>query len=489
MLFDRFFKKPTVCITKHTGHAGGTIAKRTDNHIPSLQLEYYDPNTEKPLTDKQVKSARAAGTLQPIFYNPNQSLDYIVIEGLCKNTIVGSIMNEFTQLIVGSKIHPEIELINPSGDSEKDQKQIEKHQDIIKELHAVENHINQNNDITFVEFVSMLIDSTNTFGRAALIYDSTTEYKGIPTTLKYAHPRDLSITVFHPDTWRLDSVLWFYGGQTPVKSDNLVYLWNPLVTAKYHNAWQYGGSMVLPMLEAAKTLRQIISVDFPAMAEATWSGMFFLTVRPQGSDEASKDTEYTKVVQNMVRGAPNVLLENPEDISFDSVDFSPKVDEFRDLTQFLIKYCMSTVGLPQSFDESDSNRSASRTKLQFVTNTVIAPIRERFGRQICRQTYQKWFETLHPDLTDEIRIKLVFDDLKISEWYDKIEAALEVDSRHKLKHTAFGKLADIPDYTQLIEPSAETHEGGQGEKPHNIQRDNSGKNLDVGIAKNKEGLA
>ncbi len=52
-------------------------------------------------------------------------------------------------------------------------------------------------------------------------------------------------------------------------------------------------------------------------------------------------------------------MENPDDVSFNSVDFAPRVNEFKDLTDFLIRYCVATLGLPQTmfFDESTSNRA------------------------------------------------------------------------------------------------------------------------------------
>ena len=482
---------------KPTGHFAGPVERiptedEIRTHIPLFEMQYYDPETEKPMTEQQINSARSAGTvLPPVFYNPMQSIDYRVIDAVCKNTIIGPIMNIFTQTIIGRGFHPEIELLNPRGDSKKDQTEIKKYRYVIDELRKVERQINDSNDIPFIDYVTMLIDAMNTYGRAALVYDSYTTYREkIPTTLKFAHPHDLSITIFDDRSWRLNSVLWLFGGHTPVPADSLVYLWNPLVTAKYKHAWQYGGSMVLPILDAGRALRRIVSEDFPAMAKATWARMFILAVRPQGQDESQKQVEYESIAKNLNVGEPNILMENPEDLSFNDIDYNPKIREFQELVQFLIKYCVASTGLPPSmeFDESDSNRSASRSKIQIMMATTVNPIRARLARQLTRQTYQKWFEILFPELTDKIKIRFVFEDLKISEWYDMVQAALQVDSRHQLTDDAFGKLAEIDDYTSLIEPGAETHAGGQGEKPHNIQRDNSGKNLDVGLSKNREGL-
>ena len=473
-------------------HVAGTFGKPTQeeiaNHVPLLHMQFCNPDTGEVLTDAQVSSARKNNTLKPIFHNPNQSMDYIVIEAVTKNTIVGPIMNNFTQFLVSTGFSPELELISPTGDSKKDQETLKKYQFVTDELKEIERDIDSNNDISFAEYITMLIDSTVTFGRGAIIYDDYTTYKDkIATTLKFAHPRDLSITVFDPDSFRLDSVLWQLGGSQTVDKDDMIYLWNPLVSAKYHNAWQYGGAMILPMIDAARTLQKIISVDFPAMAEATWAGMFILAVRPQGQTAAKKRSEYDEIVSGMTRGAPNVLLENPEDLSFNSVDFAPKVKEFQELTEFLIKYCVGTLGLPNipSLD-STTDKSSSRSQIQLVMSTTIEPLRARFSRQINKQTYQKWFEILHPELKDKIKIRFAWNDLRISEWYDRIASVLELDGRKELTDKAFGALVELPDYLNHVKAEAKTNAGGGGEKMHNLQRDNSGKNLDTGKTVNKE---
>ena len=490
MIFD-FLKRKTVKPVD-SSHVSGPIGKvklsEIDTHVPLLQMQYYDPDTEKVLTDEQVTSARRNNKLKPIFYNPNQSIDYIVLEALTKNTIVGPIVNTFTQFLVGTGFSPEIELINPTDDSKKDQETLKKYQSVIDDLKAVERDIEANNDISFSEYITMLIDTTVTFGRGAIIYDDYTKYKNkIATTLKFAHPRDLSITVFNPDSWRLDSVLWQFGGTQTVKADDMIYLFNPLVSAKYHNAWEYGGSMILPMLDAARTLRKIISVDFPAMAEATWAGMFILGIRPTGQTMDKKREEYQAVAEGLVRGAPNILMENPEDMSFNTVDFTPKVNEFKDLTDFLIKYCVATLGLPNSiFIDSGSDRASARANIQLVMATTIEPIRARLSRQINRQTYQKWFEVLHPELKNEIKIRFAWNNLQVSEWYDRIASVLELDGRKQLTDKAFGNLVELPDYLNHVDSKAETNPGGTGEKKHNLQKDNSGKNLDTGKSVNKE---
>ena len=237
---------------------GRAAASKEDVHEPLLHWTHYDPDTGAPMDDKQVASARSANKLLPIFYNSMQAIDYQVIDGLCRTSIIGPVMDSLSELIVGSGFKPELELIEPSGDSVKDQKELAKYAPALKELRAVQRHIDDNNDLHFVDFAAMLMNNCLTYGRSALIYGSHTMYANkIPTSLKFAHARDLSITVFDEETWRLESVLWQHGGSTPLPAGSMIYLWTPLPTARYRSAWQYGGSLVLPMLDAARALREL----------------------------------------------------------------------------------------------------------------------------------------------------------------------------------------------------------------------------------------
>ena len=120
------------------------------------------------------------------------------------------------------------------------------------------------------------------------------------------------------------------------------------------------------------------------MSEATWSGLFLMAIKPQGQDVAAKEAEYNQVVKNMVRGGPNVLLEDPDNVKFHNVDFAPKVNEFVQLTEAMLKYCVATTGLPHSmfYDEEASNRATMIGKIQLATSTVINPMREWIGRAI-----------------------------------------------------------------------------------------------------------
>ena len=482
------------------GHAVGPITSRTnqirssflnsdaeydedtiENWIPHMSLSVVDSESGSPLTAAEVNTRRNDDKWIPQFFvNPMQDLDYIVIEALARNTFMGPLMDALTKFIVGTGFKPELELINPSNDPDKDKNEMEENQDVIDTLLGIDAQLEQDDenyiDISFTEKITSLIGITNLFNRGALIfgYDKPIKvngkiYKQIPSSMKFAHSRDLGITEVDPRTWRIKSVQWrnaFY--QVPAR--DMIYSWNPIVSAKTRNSWGYGDSMAMPFIDASRVIRKNIGVNFPAMAEATWAGMYILGIRPNGKSKSDKQAEYQQIADNMVRGGPNIILEDPENWKSETVDFAPKVTEFKDLTEFLLRYSVASLGLPQSmfFDESQSNRATMIGKIQLATSTVINPMRNIFGRGYVSQWYGRWYRLIYkeskPDIFKKFRIKLAFNDLRIEEWFDKIEAVNELDSRKQLKDEYYGELAGIENYQGKVEEDAETKPGGAGGK-------------------------
>ena len=278
-----------------------------------------------------------------------------------------------------------------------------------------------------------------------------------------AHPRDLGIIEVDTNRWTLESVQWRHNYDM-VSLDDMIYMWNPLDSAKYHDAWFYGGSKVLPMMDAARTMRSIIGDDFPAMARSTWAGMPLISVKPQGSTDQEKIAEYENLAGRFVVGAPNFFLEDPEHTRVDQISFQPKVEEFRKLVDSLARYCVACIGMPQTlfFDETTSTRSTMLGKIQLAMSVVVNPIREQIGRQFSPQWYDKWFRLVYKNdpRLKEYRIRTAFNDLHIEKWFDKVEAVNMVDTRKPLKDKEYGELAGIDNYPNKVDKDAELVPGG-----------------------------
>ena len=446
------------------------------NYVPQMGLAVVDDNTGIALSAAEINVKRKDNWIPQYFVNPMQDLDYMVIEAMTRQTFIGPLSDALVKFIVGGGFKPQLELINPSGDKGKDEKLREENQDVIDALMQIDKQLEEdaqrNLDVSFAEKITALISGTVNYNRSALIFNYETpieldgvKYSNIPSGMSFAHPRDLGIIEVAPGTQRLKSVQWRNAfSQVPTK--DMIYLWNPVVSAKTRNSWFYGDSMILPMLDASRVIRKNIGVNFPAMAEATWAGLFILGVRPQGQTLDAKKKEYGQLAGNMVTGGPNILLEDPENYRVDTIDYNPKVTEFKDLTEFLLRYCVATLGLPQSmfYDESQSNRATMIGKILLARDTVINPMREWIGRAISQQWYQRWFKEIYaktkPELYKQFRIKIVWEDINIEEWFDKIEAVMTLDSRKPLTDEAFGELAGIENYENKVDPDGEVTPGG-----------------------------
>lgn len=476
--------------TIHTSLYGSETPYDEDivaNWVPHMTLSVADDQTGQALSAAQIDSLQTAQKWIPHFFlNPMQELDYIVIEALMRFTFCGPLMDALTKFIVGTKFQPELELINPSNDQDKNRKQIAEGEEVITNLMQIDNQLNQSGDDNFIdtsftEKISALISVADGFNRSALMfgYDKPIKvgnksYKEIPSSLKFAHARDLGIIDVDPGTWRLRAVQW-RNAFNMVPSKDMIYLWNPLISSKTRGSWLYGDSMLMPMIDAARVIRKNIGVNFPAMAEATWAGMFILTVKPQSQSIEEKRKEYQQIASTLVRGGPNILIEDPANIKTDTIDFQPKVNEFSALTEMLLKYCVAATGLPHSmfYDEAASNRATMLGKIQLATSVVINPMRSWIGRSIASQWYQRWFRLIYKDtdMYKKFKIKMAFSDLNIAEWYDKIAAVNQLDSRKQLTDDAYGSHLGIDNYQDDVEPDAITTPGGASKNTINFSRE------------------
>lgn len=446
---------------------------------PHMALVVNDEITGKPLAASSITYKRnTQRNWYPRFFsNPMQSLDYQTFEAHTRSTIGGPLIRSFVKFLMGKGFKPELELIDPGADSVENQKEIDAHQDVIKSLTQLEYQYafdpNGDLDISFQDKIQVLILNCFTFNRGAIIqrYDHNVtlddkNFTGLPTSGMNAHPRELGIIETDPITAKLKRVQW-QNANGMIDIDETVYLWNPLVSANTHNSTYYGDSMILPMIDALRVIRTNIGVNFPAMATNAYSGLGLLFVKPNGSTESAKRDEYLEVSANIVPATTNILMEDPLNVKYEDVNYNPQVDQFVNMTESMIKYCAACLGVPHSqfYDESASNRATMIGKIDLTIATVMNPIREWVDRALSPQTYDKWFRQIYANddkLLKKFRIKMVFEDLHIAEWYDKVEAANELDSRKQLTDKAYGDKVGIDNYTGDVVSDAETFPGGSG---------------------------
>ncbi len=446
---------------------------------PYMHLVVNDDVTGNPLSAAEITYKR---NTRPQWYpryfsNPAQSLDYITFEAHARSTIGGSLLGALVKFIVGKGFGPELELINPGEDSIENQKEIDAHQDIIRDLIHIENQLsfdkNEYLDLSYQDKISALILNCIAFNRSALLsrYDEPVKindrnYGNIPTSMQFAHARELGMIKTNPHTARLEAFQWDNAGGF-IDVEDSIYLWNSLTSAITHNATWYGDSMMLPMIDALRVLRTNIGVNFPAMGENAYSGLSMLFIEPEGQTQSQKEDEYNALSQRIVPATTNMIMKSPDKTRLDNVNYQPEVDSFINMNESLVKYCAATLGMPHAmfYDESASNRSTMIGKIQLAIATVIDPMRQWINRSVSPQSYDKWFRILNKDddeLLKKFKVNMKFKDLPIAEWYDMVEAANEIDGRKQLTDVGYGKLIGLDNYSGIVESDAQTNPGGNG---------------------------
>ena len=447
-----------------------------EQHRPVQQLVRLDgnfKNMDKSTERVWYSNALSASTSmmrkkyrnEHIFMNPMQSLDYRVYEGLLKNTFIGALMDALVKFIIGSGFEPELELINPSAEtSEENEKSIDDNQEIITRLKQIDRTLDSTGDVSFAQKVAALITSTLAYNRGALMFvndgspikiDGQT-YPDIPTHVLFTHARDLGMIKTDPYTQTLLGVQRFQDTQDFVPTDKMLYLWNPVTSAKIHNAWHYGGSILSPILSAAQLIDKLLAANFPAMADNAYTGLYLLIAKNEGNTIESKQAEFADLVNNTYPGKISVLLKDPEDVRLDNIQFDPKIKEFQELLEFLLALCIASTGLPQSgfYDEAGANRDTMAGKIQMTIQTHIEPMRRWIGEALEKQWYDRWFRQIYKndtELLEKFRIRVKWTDLHISEWYDSVESVSALNELRPLKDNAIGELTHLNNYAAMVD--------------------------------------
>ena len=262
------------------------------------------------------------------------------------------------------------------------------------------------------------------------------EYKDVfPSHMSVATAQDLGVIKVDDETNDLTHVQVRTRMEDWTEVKDMIYLWNPVSSAKAHNSWYYGTSMLAPLISSSKLMRGLLSETFPAITKAAWAGLFVMFAKNEGSTPESKQQEYEALTNGIIPGTPSVVIMDPNDAKVENIDYDAKITELLELLEGAAKMMISCLGLPQVafFDESAANRSTMVGKIQLVLRTVIEPLRDWIGEELKKQWYEPNYRYLYadqPDLLSQLQIKISWADLHISEWTDTIDGALELDSRN-----------------------------------------------------------
>lgn len=425
-----------------------TIKGIEDTWMPRPELTVYDETQMRPLTADEISQKRLDKTrwMPRYFQNPMQSYDYLVYESLLKNTILGPLLWSLVRFVMGTGFKPKILLNQSSGDKKKDAKRIEKLAYIIDALESVDRQIserrpNDGRDVSFNVKITQAIYLMLGFNRSVLVhtYDERdpirvvrekntkpVPIKELPTGLVSFHPRDIGMIKVPPETHKIQSVqIQQIQGFVPMT--DCIYLWNSQWGSPIYNAEGYGGSCLMPMIESARMIRSQVSSILPTMSENMAAGLYHIFIKPEGGTSSQRQTEYQQITSMTEFGTANVIMIDPARVSFENVNFQPKIEEVLRVFESQIKYCIACFNLPQfaSFDEAAANHATAVERIQLAISVVINPLRDWIGRDFADQWYDRNFRKIYADdeeLLDEIRIGIEFEDSQVETLKERAEA-------------------------------------------------------------------
>ena len=209
-------------------------------------------------------------------------------------------------------------------------------------------------------------------------------------------------------------------------------------------------------MTSCRTLRRLISVNFPTYADATHTGIPILSIHPEGMTEEQRMIEGQAISAAWEPGGINILFKNPEQTRVDNVTFDPKIKEFADLANNLTKSAIQKAGLPQSmfFAENESNMATLRHRIQISRSVDIMPMRKWFLRSLADQWYQRWFDELYGGSQEhkDLAIEVEFKDIQIETMDDRIDAvAIMNNELVPLLPKAMGELLGVPNFENYID--------------------------------------
>ena len=449
------------------------------NHVPQYNVVPYSNGVKpKPLSAAQINSFRNRAKKNNAFFpkffmNPYQDLDYIVLQDIYANTIAGRIIDRNIEMIFGRGIRPVLKLRQPSGNKEKDQKEIESNQKIIDDLLQVDEVLSDPDDSidpfldsdANTKFLA-LVKNAFVFGRSMIIKGFNKPVKlpdgrvftEIPDTLKVIHPRDMGIVEIDQASWKLKSVGIRFTAQQIIPQQ-MIYLEHGSNNPVF-NALHYGYSAMQSMIGASRSLRQMIEIDFPTITKHLWAGIGFGLTAPEGTTPADKERELNEILSKIRAGRMNWLMLDPEKTNIQFQDFNPKINELVQLADFLIRYNIAQTGMPQAIfaQEKDSNRSTLIGKIRLFMDTVVKNQQKWICQQLAKQWYMPNFKAIYgkdSKIFKKFKVDCEFEPNKFEAFDDAADAVIKINKEFPLKAESAGELLGLDEFENMLDPDIE----------------------------------
>lgn len=389
-----------------------------------------------------ARKARKRGVpfYTPFYTNPRQGIMYHIIEAVSTQTFAHIVINVFMALVMGTGVRPELYLKKPSGDVVKDNKRLkEDYAWITDAMEEVDRLVGQDGSDTagrssFFELVQNLVRSAIVYNRGALVIHPRDgpltvggrTYNGLPGSLQFVHARDLG-TIQVDDVGDLLAVSWDTTGRN-LQWGEMIYLWNSLQGEEVHLTRHYGLSSLDGIMSTLRSVFQVLNVDIPACAKATYAGNVIIPYNVPTTDDDLKVAELSRISESLQPGGVSVVAAHPEDLEVKPVPVQADMTKLTAYLESAYREICSAFRIPQSviFDEAASNRATMTGKLIYTTRGTVKTVRNWINREICPQWYGTMLKVIleqagEAGLLEEIGVRLAFDDLNLEGQEDQME--------------------------------------------------------------------
>jgi len=406
----------------------------------------------------------------PFYNNPRQNVMYHVIEAVSTQTFAHTVIGILMALIMGTGVRPELYMLKPSDDTQADAAELEKHEWIIDVLKAMDKRVGPAEGDGVGR--STLFDQVQTIVRCALVYNRGVlikhpatgplevdgkSYANLPGSLQFVHARDLE-TIKVDELGDLVSVSWTAGGRE-IMWDDMIYLWNSLGGEEQRMTRWYGRSLIDGCLGTLRSVYQVVMVDIPACAKATYAGHVIIPYNVSMLDDERKEAELAAVSNAVVPGGVSVVAAHPEDLDVKPVAVTAKMTELISYLEFAYREVCSAFRIPQSvvFDEAASNRATMTGKLIYTTRGMVRAIREWINREVGSQWYGDALRLVveqgsdDPSILERVGVRLAFDELSLEGDEKKVEQLAKLIQMVPIKDAAILEHAGYPELIPEID--------------------------------------
>jgi len=453
----------------------------TEKDTFEFSAEVYQKQREQSYTRletilKQYKHSNIP-LLPRYYHNPLQYYDHILLADAYVNSFQGTVIDAYTDFIMPKTLKPVLKLRNPKkhGDSQAQQKLIEKHQDIIYKLTQVDDWYSDMGPEEIDPYMDMplqikfkaLITQHLTFGRCAFVYEhwehlphvtvDGIEYKDIPNAIKLLHPIDMGMIELDEYTWKLGG-MYIYNQPAFVPSIDMLYLVNryasPLIGSFY-----YGFAMGQRSIDPVRVYRRILAQNYQQFIRSSHSGMGAFVFDSTGYDEETRKKIRTTIINSYKSGEIAVIdYANIKDFDFKEMKINADIQGLVTVQEAMVKIMIGVTGMPQSliYGEGDANRSTLVGRIVSFINNQIQQLRSSIGAQIASQHYMPNFRTLYKGQKelDLFYIDVEFEEAELETRSEKVERLLNEMELFPYKPEHIGEELGDKDYMTNIDDDA-----------------------------------